>query len=175
MRSILTNYKFGKNRDKCSSSQTAPNSEVAELSSGELLLTFTPARRGPTVRIRVSIAIADHSFQYAAFRLWNQLPASLRQPRTNLSNSDSPSPLSGTCSIGSIDSPVSSSITPSLFHPRLKIFLYCKSFPPQPSFYSSGLTPRIPPDCSPILLSLSVLLFTFSFFPLFTSWFRAVD
>ena len=70
------------------------------------------------------------SFQYASPRLWNQLPAPLRQPRTNLSNSASPSCMSGTSSIGSIDSPLSSSITPSLFHSRLKIFLYCKSFPP---------------------------------------------
>jgi len=35
------------------------------------------------------------------------------------------------------------SITPSLFHTRLKTFLFCKSFPPQPSFFSSGLTPWV--------------------------------
>jgi len=34
-----------------------------------------------------SLRIIDRSFQYASPRLWNQLPASLRQPRTNLSNS----------------------------------------------------------------------------------------
>ena len=34
--------------------------------------------------------ITDRSFQYASPRLWNQLSAPLRQPRTNLSNSDSP-------------------------------------------------------------------------------------
>jgi len=71
--------------------------------------------------------------------------SSLRQPFTNLYNSDSLSSFSGTSSIGSIDSPLSSSITPSLFHSRLKTFLFCKSFPPQPSFSSSKLTPRIPP------------------------------
>jgi len=48
-----------------------------------------------------SLRITDRSFQYASPRLWNQLPASLRQPRTNLSNSDSPSPICGTYSIGS--------------------------------------------------------------------------
>ena len=48
----------------------------------------------------------------------------------SVTSSDSPSPLSGTFSIGSIDSPLSSSITPSLFHSRLKTFLFCKSFPP---------------------------------------------
>ena len=86
-----------------------------------------------------SLRITDHSFHYASPRLWSQLPASLRQPRTNLSNSDSPSPSSCTSSIGSIDSPLWSSICPSFFHSRLKTFLFCKSFPP-----SSGLTQRIP-------------------------------
>jgi len=46
-----------------------------------------------------SLRITDRSFQYASPRLWNQLPASLRQPRTNLSNSSSPSSLSGTSSV----------------------------------------------------------------------------
>jgi len=45
-------------------------------------------------------------------RLWNQLPASLRQPRSNLSSPDSSSPLSGISSVGSIDSPLQPSITP---------------------------------------------------------------
>jgi len=69
-----------------------------------------------------SLRITDRSFQYASPRLWNQLPASLRQPRTNLSNSDSPNPLSGTSSTVSIDSPrpLSSSITPHSFIPVLK-------------------------------------------------------
>ena len=31
-----------------------------------------------------------------------------------------------------------------LFHSRLKTFLFCKSFPPQPSFSSSALTTQIP-------------------------------
>ena len=53
-----------------------------------------------------SLRITDRSFQYASPRLWNQLPALLRQPRTNLSNSASPSFSSGTSSISSIDSPL---------------------------------------------------------------------
>ena len=82
-----------------------------------------------------SLRITDRSFQYASPRLWNQLPAPLRQPRTNLSNSASPSSSSGTSSISSIDSPVTTLIihhpvTPLLFHSRLKTFLFCKSFPP---------------------------------------------
>jgi len=54
--------------------------------------------------------------------LWNQLPASLRQPRTDLSNSDSPTLMNGTSSIGSVDS-YHSHHHPSLFHSRLQIFL----------------------------------------------------
>ena len=77
-----------------------------------------------------SLRITDRSFQYASLRLWNQLPAPLRQPRTNLSNFASPISLSGISSISSIDSPLSSSIIPSRFHSRLKTFLFYKSFPP---------------------------------------------
>ena len=66
-----------------------------------------------------SLRITDRSFQYVSPRLWNQLPASLRQSRSNLSNFASPSSLSGISSISPINSPLSSSITPSLFHSRL--------------------------------------------------------
>ena len=73
-----------------------------------------------------SLRIKDRSFQYASPRLWNQLPASLV-------NHALISPIlthpffSG---IGSVDSPLSSSITRSLFHSRLKTSPFCKSFPP---------------------------------------------
>ena len=68
-----------------------------------------------------SLRIIDHSFQYASSHLRNQLPTSLCQRRTNLSNSDSPSPTSGTCSISSIDSQLSLSITTPSFIPGLKL------------------------------------------------------
>ena len=84
----------------------------------------------PSTSSSASLRITDRSFQYAPPRVRNQLPASFRQPRTNLSNSASPSSLSGTSSISSIDSSLSSSSIPSLFHSRLKTFLFCKSFPP---------------------------------------------
>jgi len=73
-----------------------------------------------------SLRITDHSFHYASPGLWNELPAFLCQPRTDiqLSNFDSASSMSGTSSIGFIDSPLSSSVTPSLFHSRLKTFLF---------------------------------------------------
>ena len=76
-----------------------------------------------------SLRTTHRSFQYASPRLWNRFSASLRQPRTHLSTSVSQSPLSGTSSIGSIDSPLSLSVACSLFHFRLKTFFH-KSFPP---------------------------------------------
>ena len=112
-----------------------------------------------------SLRITDRFFQYASPRLWNQLPAPLRQPRTSLSNSGSPSPTSGTSSIGHINSPHSSFITPSLFHSRFKTFLFCKSFHRSlPFFFSTDSTDS--PDCLPILLSIGptstmYLFFTF--------------
>jgi len=117
------------------------------------LITVQPHRstRSSSLVTRLSIYIVlalwitgDRSFQYACPRLWNQLPASVHQPHTNLSNSDLPCPTSGTSPIGSIDSSLSSSITPSLFHSRIKTFIFCKSFPLYPSFPSSGLTAWIP-------------------------------
>ena len=82
-----------------------------------------------------------------------------------MANSDSQSSLSGTSSIGSIDSPLSSS--PSLFHSRLK-----PSFYANPSHCSILFIFRTDsthsPDCLPILLTTSVfyfLVFPFSTFP----------
>ena len=81
------------------------------------LVTLARPSTSPSVRI------TDRSFQYASPRLWNQLPASLRQPRTvNFSNFASPSSLSGTSSISSINSPLSSPITPHSSTPDLKLF-----------------------------------------------------
>ena len=88
-----------------------------------------------------SLRITDRSYQYASPRLWNQLPASLCQPRTII------------ClhiialSISSLHFSLTyfyewhffhrfDRLTtliihhPSLFHSRLKTFLFCKSFPP---------------------------------------------
>ena len=72
-----------------------------------------------------SLKITNRSFRYASPHLWNQLPVSFRQPCTKhpaddviLSNSPS------------TYSPLSPSITHSLFHSRLKTHLFHKSFPP---------------------------------------------
>jgi len=83
-----------------------------------------------------SLRITDRSFQYASPRLWNQLPVPLRQPRTNLSNSASPSSFSGISSISSIDSLSHHSSPLHFFTPGLKLSFFCKSFPPQPTFSS---------------------------------------
>jgi len=53
----------------------------------------------------------------------------------------------------------------SLFHSRLKTFLFCKSFSPYPSFSSSELTPR---TVYRYFWAYPFLLFS-SFFPLFTA------
>ena len=76
-----------------------------------------------------SLWITDRSFRYASPHLWNQLPASLRQPRAGLSISDFDLPID-TSSAFFINSPLSSFITPSLFHSQLKTYLFHKSFQP---------------------------------------------
>jgi len=75
-----------------------------------------------------SLRTTDRSFLYASPCLWNQLPSSLRQPR--FSSSVSVLPVHApTTSSHSVNSPLSPSITLSLFHSRLKTYLFHKSFP----------------------------------------------
>ena len=76
----------------------------------------TLARPSPTSSLKVT----DRSFQYASPHLWNQLPFSLREPVSPLYAYLNPS----------FCSPLSPSITPSLFHSKLKTYLFGKSFPP---------------------------------------------
>ena len=82
--------------------------------------------RPPTISSDSSLKITDRSFTCASPRLWNQLPDSFRQPHHSCL--DSPPHLLLNPSLSS--SPLSSSITPSLFHSRLKTYLFNKSFPP---------------------------------------------
>ena len=75
-------------------------------------------------------------FRYASTAspcLWNQL----RQPHSSLSVSDLPVP-APTTSSHSVNSPLSPSITPPLFHSRLKTHIFAKSCPPS----SVKLTPQ---------------------------------
>ena len=72
-----------------------------------------------------SLRIANRPFRYASPHLWNQLPVSFRQPCTkhpadDVTLSNSPPTYS----------PLSPSITHSLFQSRLKTHLFHKSFPP---------------------------------------------
>jgi len=76
-----------------------------------------------------SLCITDRSFRYASPCLWNQLPSSLRQPHSSPSVSDLPVHAPATSSY-SLNSPLSPSISPSLFYSRLKTYLFLKPFPP---------------------------------------------
>jgi len=76
-----------------------------------------------------SLSITDRSFRHASPCLWNQLPTSLRQPHSSPSVSDLPVH-APTTSSHSVNSPLSPSITPSVFYSRLKTYLFYKSFPP---------------------------------------------
>jgi len=115
-----------------------------------------------------SLRITDCSFQYASPRLGNQLPASVREPCT-MSLQFWHNPMSGTSFISSIDSPPSSSVTHSVFHSRLKTFLFCKSTNPSHCsfffYFRTDFTDS--PDCLPNTsehpLWLFVLLFSFWF------------
>jgi len=73
-----------------------------------------------------SLKITDRSFRYASPRQWNQLPDSFLQPRQSCLDSPPHLPVSSSL----LSSPLLSSITPSLFHSRLKTYLFNKSFPP---------------------------------------------
>ena len=85
-----------------------------------------------------SLKITDRSFRYASPCLWNQLPLSLRKPHSGTSYSISCSPIPSPITASSSDSPLCTSITPSLFHSRLKTYLFHKSY--RLSFTSSSRT-----------------------------------
>ena len=86
-------------------------------------LSVVTLSRPPTIS---SLKITDRSFRYASPHIWNQLPDSFRQPHQSCLDSP-PHPLLNS-SLSS--STLSSSITPLLFHSRLKTYLFNKSFSP---------------------------------------------
>ena len=53
-------------------------------------------------------------------------------------------------------------ISDSLFYSRLKTFLFCKSFPPQPFLFSFGTDYMDSPDCLLLLLSSCLVVAPFS-------------
>jgi len=77
--------------------------------------------------ISSSLQITNHSFRYASPYLWNQLPSSFRQPHSVHSPPGSPHSVHITSSQSSPS--LSSPITASTFHSRLKTHLFHKSFP----------------------------------------------
>ena len=105
----------------------------------------------------------------------SRLLSSLHQPHTNLSSSDSSSSLSGTSSIGSIDSPLSSSVTPYSFIPGLKpsFWLFVQIFFTVAFIFFFRTDSTDFPDCLPI--PQSIFVFICSFFPLFSCWFHVAD
>ena len=82
-----------------------------------------------------SLKITDRSFCYASPCLWNQLPLSLHKPHSGTSSSISYSPIPSPIT-SSFESPLCTSITPSLFHSRLKTYLFHKSCPRSFTFSS---------------------------------------
>jgi len=78
-----------------------------------------------------SLRKTDRSLRYASPCLWNQLPSSLHQPHSSPSVSDFPVHVPATSSYSlNLPVPLSPSIAPSLFHSRLKTYIFHKSFPP---------------------------------------------
>ena len=75
-----------------------------------------------------SLQITNRSFIYASAYLWNQLPSSFRQPHSVHCPPGSPHPAHITLSQSSPS--LSSPITASTFHSKLKTHLFHKSFPP---------------------------------------------
>jgi len=73
-----------------------------------------------------SLKITYQSFQHAAPCLGNKLSHSFPHPHVGLSPSHYPTHVGSTLSLP----PLSPSITPSLFHSRLKAHPFLKSFPP---------------------------------------------
>ena len=95
--------------------------------------------------------------------LWNQLPSSLRQPHSS-TVSDLPVHAPTTSKSNSVNSPLSPSITPSLFHSRLETYLFHKSFPPQTHFRPQDWFRGLYSMTRTFLLSISVFVFFVTLF-----------
>jgi len=75
-----------------------------------------------------SLKITYRSFRYASPCLWNQLPLSLRKPDSGTSSSLSYSLIPSPITSSSSEWPLCTSVTPSLFHSRLKTYLFHKFY-----------------------------------------------
>ena len=92
-------------------------------------LSMVTLVRPPT---RSSLKITNRSFQYATPCLWNELPTDLCEPRQTQSRSLSPitNGSSSSSFSPSSRSPLSPSLTRSVFHSELKTWFFGKSLPP---------------------------------------------
>jgi len=109
-----------------------------------------------------SLKITDRSFHYTSPCLWYQLPLSLRKPHSGTSSSISCSPVPSPITSSSSDSPLCTSITPSLFNSRLKNHLCHKSYPL--SFTSSSRTASMDFCLHRFFWATRFLIFIFSLF-----------
>jgi len=97
------------------------------------LLTVTTQRWHASPYVTVikpssSLKVTHRSFRHASPHLWNELPTSLRIPHPNYSSpSQRPSIEHAGLTCYTLLSP---SITFSLFHSKLKTYLFRKSYPP---------------------------------------------
>ena len=103
--------------------------------------------------------------------LWNQLPLSLRQPHSGSSSSTSDSPISSPVTYYSFDSPLCSSISPSLFQPWLKTYLFHKSYPRSFTSSSGLLSQTITQTVSSELLVFMAALCNRAGHYIFALWF----
>ena len=109
-----------------------------------------------------SLKTTDRSFRYASPCLWNQLPLYLRKPYSGTSSSISCLPIPPPTTSSSSDLPLCTSITPSLFHSRLKTYLFHKSYPL--SFSSSSRTASTDFCLHRFFWATRFLIFIFSIF-----------
>ena len=107
-----------------------------------------------------SLKITDCFFLYASSCLWNQIPLSLCHPHFGTSSSISKSSIPSPITSSTFDSPLCSSITPSLFHSWLKTYSFHKSTPPPVSL----LPPGLPSQTIARTVSSDLLIFLFLFF-----------
>ena len=127
-------------------------------------VTTEPAVRN-TLPVKHNHRRAALMIESARNRLWNLL-TSARGNGERLSPAFRSCCLNIACAapLHSLSTAAVTSIpSPSLFHSRLKTFLFWKSFLPQPSFSSTGLTPRITvtSEHSPFLVFSFFLFSTF--------------
>jgi len=112
--------------------------------------------------------LTSFAFLYASLSLWNQFPASLRQPHPSFSISDSPLPTPVT-SFTSVDSPLSPSITYSLLHSFIPGLKPCFTNPSRHRLSS------FPTTCSRTITRTVFILSSFSYFFCFIGSVHAVD